>query len=201
MASARPGSPVTTRPSPSRAIPLLVAVTVLGVVLAAVGGFLLTRDDSGGSESSDRKEVTARANDFAVAYNTYDVVELADYQKRLKGLLTPAYDKQFVQVTDAVFKALETKKQKSGSANVLGVAVEDIDKDSAVTLVAVDAKISNTDNKAAVLRHFRWKVSFAKTKGEWLVSNFESVAAVDAEATPAPTTTPSPDATQGGDSK
>ncbi len=94
--------------------------------------------------------------------------ELADYQKRLKGLLTPSYDKEFVKITDAVFKALESKKQKSGDAKVLGTAVDSIDKDSAVAIVAVDSKITNTDNEAAVLRHFRWKVSFVKRKGEWL---------------------------------
>lgn len=145
--------------------------------------------------------VTSRANDFAVAYNTYDVASLPDYQKRLKGLLTPKYDKQFVQVTNAIFKALETKKQRSGGAKVVGVAVDSIDKDSAETLVAVDAKISNTDNAAEVLRHFRWKVSFTKSKGEWLVSKFESVAPVDAKATSAPTATPTPEPTDGGASQ
>lgn len=200
MASARPGPTVTERSSSrSRVIALLVVAAVVGLVLSAVGGFLLIRDSSGdSSEDTARNQVTSRANDFAVAYNTYDVVDLADYQKRLKGLLTPEYNTQFVGVTDAVFKALEEKEQKSGGAKVLAVAVDSIDKDSAVAIVAVDAKISNTDNKAEVLRHFRWRLSFAKTKGEWLISNFESVASVGAEATPAPTTTPAPDATPEG---
>jgi hypothetical protein len=190
---------VTDRSSRSRVIALLVVVTALGVVLSAVGGVLWILGPSGGNgDSSDRNEVTSRASDFAVAYNTYDVVELADYQKRLKGLLTSSYDKQFVEVTNAVFKALETKKQKSGGAKVLGVAVDSLDKDSAEAIVAVDAKITNTDNKAEVLRHFRWKLSFTKTKGEWLISNFESVAPVDAEATPLPSATPSTGATEGG---
>jgi Mce-associated membrane protein len=200
VASARPGPTVTDRSRRPRVIALLVVATALGVVLSAVGGVLLLLDPSGkSSDSSDRNEVTSRANDFAVAYNTYDVVDLADYQKRLKGLLTPAYDKQFVKVTDAVFKALESKSQKSGGANVRGVAVDSIDQDSAVAIVAVDAKITNTDNKAEVLRHFRWKLSFTKTKGEWLISDFESVAPVDAQATPLPSATPSTGATEGGD--
>jgi hypothetical protein len=169
-----------------------VVATAFGVVLSVVGGVLLLLDPSGGDgDSKDRNEVISRANDFAIANNTYDVLELADYQKRLKGLLTPAYDKEFVKITDAVFKALESKKQKSGDAKVLGTAVDSIDKDSAVAIVAVDAKITNTDNAAAVLRHFRWKVSFAKRDGEWLVSAFESVAPVEAQATPVPTVTPS----------
>ena len=190
---------MTERSSRSRVTALLVVATALGVVLSAVGGILLILDPSGsGGDSKDRNAVVSRANDFAVAYNTYDVVELPDYQKRLKGLLTPAYNKQFTQVTDAVFKALESKKQKSGGAKVLGTAVESIDQDSAVAIVAVDAKITNTDNEAEVLRHFRWKLSFEKSDGKWLISNFESVAPVEAVATPNPSTSPSPGATEGG---
>jgi Mce-associated membrane protein len=184
-----------------RVIRLLVVATSLGVLLGAVGGILLIvgHDSGKHSDAADRNQVTSRANDFAVAYNTYDVASLADYQKRLKGLLAPAYDKQFVQVTTAVFQALKDKKQRSGDAKVLGVAVDSLDKDSAETIVAVDASITNTDNAAAVLRHFRWKVSFTKTKGEWLVSNFESVAPVAAQADPS--ATPSPEATDGGAKK
>ena len=198
MASARPGPKVTDRSSRSRVIALLVVATAFGVVLSAIGGILLLLGPAGGDgDSKDRNEVISRANDFAVANNTYDVLELADYQKRLKGLLTPKYDKEFVKITDAVFKALESKKQKSGDAKVLGTAVDSIDKDSAVAIVAVDSKITNTDNEAAVLRHFRWKVSFVKTKGEWLVSAFESVAPVEAQATPVPSVTPSAEGGEG----
>jgi Mce-associated membrane protein len=194
VASARTGLSVTDRPTLPRA--LLITATVLGLLLALVG-FVAPRafgDDGGSSQSEDRNQVAARANDFAVAYNTYDVADLAGYQKRVAGLLTPKYGAQFEQITDAVFKALKSKKQKSGDAKVLGVAVGSIDKDSAVAYVAVDASITNTTTKAAVLRHFRWKLAFVKTKGRWLVSNFESVAAVAAEAedstaTPDPATT------------
>ncbi|MFI5426499.1 hypothetical protein [Aeromicrobium sp. UC242_57] len=161
-------------------------------MLGGVGAFAGT---SGGddkiSQSADRNEVIARANDFAVAYNTYDVADLDDYQKRLKGLLTPKYDKQFVEVTSAIFSALKDKKQVSGEAKVLGAAIESIDADSAVAIVAVDAAITNSDNKAAVLRHFRWKISFARSNDEWLVSNFESVASVEATTEdPAPSSDP-----------
>lgn len=172
----------SARPIVVRTLALLTAV---GVVLALVGWLVLPRfGDGGGDDTAERNQVVSRANDFAVAYNTYDVADLADYQKRLKGLLTPAYNEQFVEITKAVFEALETKKQSSGGAKVLGVAVDTIDDDSASAIVAVDASITNTDNEAAVERRFRWKITFSKTKGEWLVSNFESVASVDAEASP-----------------
>jgi Mce-associated membrane protein len=186
---------VTSRSGRSRAILVLAGITALGVLLAVVGVVVHVTSSSSDGESSARQAVTSRATDFAVAYNTYNVAQLADYQKRLKGLMTATYDKQFVQVTNAVFKALKGKKQRSGDAKVLAVAIDNIDKDSAEALVAVDASINNTDNTATVLRHFRWTVTFTKSKGEWLVSGFESVAAVGATAG---TPTPTPTATDGG---
>jgi Mce-associated membrane protein len=183
---------------------ILAGVTAIGVALGLVGWLVLGAGDGGGDDATDRNQVTARATDFAVAYNTYDVADLPDYQKRLKGLLTPAYDKQFVEITDAVFGALKSKQQKSGDADVLAVAIDSIDDDSATAIVAVDAAITNTDNQAAVQRQFRWKVSFTKAKDQWLVSNFESVASVDAQTGPAPSdaapTTPvDPSAPAGGE--
>ncbi|MET0822260.1 MAG: hypothetical protein ABWY58_14950 [Aeromicrobium sp.] len=188
MAAERSGDPLTGWTGRPLVIRILAGLFALGLVLALVGALVLPRLDGGDDDQAARNQVASRANDFAVAYNTYDVKNLADYQKRLKGLLTPAYDKQFVEITNAVFSALETKQQKSGDAKVQGVAIDSIDDDSATAIVAVDASITNTDNAAAVMRYFRWKVSFTKTKGEWLVSNFESVASVDARATPEPTT-------------
>ena len=205
MASARSSNTLTPDPetdwsSRPRVVRILAVLTATRLVLGLLGVLLpkfIGDDDAYGG--ADRELVISRANDFATAYNTYNVAEVDDYQKRLKGLLTSDYDEQFVQVTDAVFEALKEKKQKSGEAKVRGVAVESIDDDSAEAIVAVDATISNTDNKAAVVRHFRWKVSFVKSGNEWLVSNFESVAAVTATAgDPSATApTPTPTATEG----
>lgn len=174
-----PAGPVVVR--------TLALLTVVGLAMVLIGGLVLPSfGDDGDDDAAERHQVVSRANDFAVAYNTYDVADLADYQKRLKGLLTPTYNEQFVEITEAVFGALETKQQTSGDAKVLAVAIDSIDDDSATAIVAVDASISNTDNEAAVERRFRWKITFSKTKGEWLVSNFESVASVEAQASPVP---------------
>ena len=194
MAVERSGEPVTWT-ARTRSIRLLAGLFGLGVVLALIGVVVLPAVGDDDGDSGERNKVVARANDFAVAYNTYDVADLASYQKRLKGLLTTSYDKQFVEITNAVFGALESKQQKSGDAKVLGVAIESIDDDSAAAIVAVDASITNTDNAAAVDRRFRWKVTFSKVKGEWLVSNFESVASVDAQATAVPSDPADPSAT------
>ena len=98
--------------------------------------------------------------------------------------------------TDAVFKALESRKQKSGGAKVRD-ARSTASKGLCGGIVAVDSKISNTDNTAEVLRHFRWRVLFAKTKGEWLISSFESVAPVKPRPR-RPVCDPQPRRTEGG---
>lgn len=174
MAAARTGDALNAH----RRIRLLVGIAVVGVLLGVAG--LLVPRISGGGEDAERDQVAARVNAFATTYNTYDVADLADYQKRMKPLLTPAYDKEFVRVTNAVFGALESKEQKSGDANVLAVAIDSIDDDSAVAIVAVDAAISTSAEQTAVQRRFRWKVTLSRSGGEWRVSQFETVTPLDA---------------------
>ncbi|WP_144433650.1 MULTISPECIES: hypothetical protein [Aeromicrobium] len=197
MAAARTGDPLTARRSSTP----LVVIAVLGV-LVGVAGLLVPRF-VGGGEDAERDAVVARVNDFATTYNTYDVADLASYQKRMKPLLTPAYDKEFVRVTNAVFGALESKDQKSGDANVLAVAVDSIDKDSAIAIVAVDASITTSSDETAVQRRFRWKVTLSKSDGDWRVSQFDTVVPLDASTDPgsggaSPSPSASPSASQEG---
>lgn len=190
MAPARTGNPLTAH----RTSRILVVLAVLGV-LVGVAGLVVPRVLGDGNEDADRAAVAARVNDFATVYNTYDVADLAGYQERMEPLLTPGYYTEFERITGAVFGALESKDQKSGDANVLGVAVDSIDDDSAVAIVAVDASITTSAEEAAVQRRFRWKVTLTRSGDEWLVSQFETVVPLDATtgepgteggATPAP---------------
>jgi hypothetical protein len=178
---------------------ILITLTVLGAVMAVAGLAVprLTGDD----DTAERNEVASRATDFAVTANTFDYSDLDDYRTRMKSLLTADYYKIFRENSDATATVLKTNKVtlKSGKAKVLDVAIESIDEDSAETLVAVDSAIESNDAKASARRNFRWTVSLVKVKGEWLVSKFESVAAVDAEASAPAPGTPTPDATGGDD--
>ena len=187
MASARPSDELKPSATPVRVLSILVIVGVL----VGVAGLLIPRVAGGDDLDAERKAVISRATDFAVTYNTYEVAKKSDYQRRMKGLLTPSYYKEFTTVTNALFQALEAKGQKSGDAKVLDVAIDSIDKDSAIALVAVDANITTSQEKGAVARRFRWKVTFAQQKGDWLVRQFETVATLEA-TTGDPTATPSP---------
>lgn len=191
VASARPGDQLSDQPSDdsqatdrttdrsSRSTTVLVAVVMLGV-LVGVASLLVPRVLGAGDGDPDREAVVSRVNEFATVYNTYDVADLDDYQQRMEPLLTSGYFEEFQRITDAVFGALESKDQKSGDANVLSVAVESIDDDSAVAIVAVDAAITTASDEAAVQRRFRWKVTLSKADGSWLVNQFETVVPLDA---------------------
>lgn len=206
MAFSRPGSNELneqTDPAGSRrTIRLLSVVTVLGVLIGVAGLLvpkLFSYENSATAE--DRKQVVARTTDFAVAYNTYDVADVDDYQKRLKGLLSTSYHKEFVEVTNVFFKELADKKQVSKGAKVLAVAVSSIDEDSAVAIIAVDASLANTDLKTDLARHYRWKVSFVKEKGDWNIDRFESVSTLQASAGEPTAGTPSSEPTEGSADK
>jgi len=175
VAPARTGDPLTAH----RTSRTLVVIAVIGV-LVGVAGLVVPRVIGDGGEDADRSAVAARVNDFATVYNTYDVADLPDYQQRMKPLLTPGYYTEFERITGAVFGALESKDQKSGDANVLAVAVDSIDDDSAVAIVAVDASITTSADEAAVQRRFRWKVTLSRSGDDWLVSQFETVVPLDA---------------------
>jgi hypothetical protein len=191
VASARSGLELNSSATPVR---LLSILTVLGV-LVGVAGFIVPSFAGGGDDSGPgRQEVVRRASDFAVTFNTYDVAEKADYQKRMKALMTPSYYKEFTKITDAMFGAIQDKKQSSGDAKVLATAVESIDKDSAVVLVAVNASVKSSGEKTAVERRFRWTVTFGRYKKEWRVREFDAVPTLDAQlgnATPTPSSSPS----------
>ena len=177
VASARSGRELN--PS-ATTIRLLSILTVVGVLVGAAG--LLVPAFAGGDDSrGDRQEIVRKANDFAVTFNTYSIEGKADYQQRMKSLMTPEYFKEFTKITDAMFGAIEDKKQSSGDAKVLATAVDSIDEDSAVVLVAVNAAVKSTGDKAAVERRFRWTVTFGRYKDEWRVREFDAVPTLNAE--------------------
>jgi len=191
VASARSGLVLNPSATPIR---LLSILTVVGV-LVGVAGLLVPAFAGGDDSRSERQEVVRKASDFAVTFNTYTVEGKADYQKRVKTLMTPSYFKEFSKITDAMFGAIEDKEQSSGDAKVLATAIDSIDKDSAVVLVAVNAQVKSGSDEAAVERRFRWTVTFGRYKDEWRVREFDAVPTLNAELGEP---SPSPSA-EGGD--
>lgn len=153
---------------------------VVGLLTGAVGlvlpGLLGSRDEF----AADRQAVITRASDFGVTFNTYSSNKKADYQRRVKPLMTAAYYKDFLKITNVMFQVVKDKKQSSGDVKVLSVAVDTIDKDSASAIIALDAAVHRSDSAEAVARRFRWQISMRKVRGEWLVNEFDGVTPVEA---------------------
>ena len=159
---------------------LLAVITVIGL-LVGVLGFVLPHVVGARDEyAKARQDVVTRASDFAVTFYTYSVKDKVGYQHRVKPLMTASYYKDFVKITNAMFAVIKDKAQSSGDAKVLSVAVESIDQDSAVAIVAVNTTVRTNDSDEAVARRFRWKINMRKVGGKWLVSVFDSVPAMDA---------------------
>jgi Mce-associated membrane protein len=181
VASAGDGLELTVDPKPSsKSIRALVAICVGGLLIGAAGlvlpHLLGPRDEF----AAERQAVLTRASDFAVTFNTYSSNNKADYQRRVKPLMTTSYYKEFVKITNVMFQVVKDKKQSSGDVKVLSEAVDTIDKDSASAVVAVDAAVHRSDSDQAVARRFRWQISLRKVRGEWLVSEFDSVPPMEA---------------------
>lgn len=168
---------LTRRKEPIR---LLVAITVLGLLVGALGLVLPrvvgTRDEFG----ADRKAVLTRAEDFATTFNTYSVRDKDDYQRRVKPLLTPKFYKDFIKITDAMFQVIADKDQRSGDVKILAEAVDTIDQDSATAVVAINSTVRRNDSNEPVERRFRWQISLSKVGEKWLVSEFDAVAPMEA---------------------
>jgi hypothetical protein len=173
VASAGDDIELTARAVPTR---LLVVLTTVGLVLGALGwGYTLAsgpRDEF----RADRRAAITRADDFAVAFITFDLAKKAEYQRRVKNLVTPRYYSRFVKTTDPLFTALRKSRVRmvSGNVNVLSAAVESIDQDSAVVLLAINSSVSVGQDKTPASRPVNGMVTLTKVKGEWLVTRFNT---------------------------
>ena len=181
MASAGDGLELKAEPRTSTtSIRLLIAVCVAGMLIGGAGLALPQLIGSRDERAADRQAVVTRASDFAVTFNTYSSGKKADYQRRVKPLMTAAYYKDFLKITNVMFQVVKDREQSSGDVKVRSVAVDSVDKDSASAIVALDAQVRRTDADEPVARRFRWQISMRKVRGEWLVNQFDGVPPVEA---------------------
>lgn len=176
VASGRDGFELKADASTStNSIRFLIATCVLGVLVGVAGLALPHVAGSRDEFADDRQAVITRASDFAVTFNTYSSNDKADYQRRMKPLMTQKYYRDYVKITNVMFQVVKDKNQSSGDVKVLAAAVDTIDRDSASAIVAVDAAVHRSDSERAVARRFRWQISLRKVQGKWLVNQFDGV--------------------------
>lgn len=177
MASAGTSIELTAEGHTSPTLPtgLLIVLSAVAVLVGVLGLVLPHVVHSRDEFAADRQAVLTRTSDFVVTFNTYSVKDWADYQKRVKPLVTPTFEKQFLEITNAVFGVVKDKNRTSGSVKVLSQAVERIDKDSAVVIVGFDTSVRNNDSGGPTVNPMRWAVSLRKLNGTWLVNKSDAV--------------------------
>jgi hypothetical protein len=185
VASAGDGLELTAEPGTStNSIRLLIATCVVGVLVGGVGLAMPHVLGSRDKYAADRQAVVTRASDFAVTFNTYSSDKKADYQHRVKPLMTPAYYKEFVKTTNLMYQVAQEvakgKKISSGNVQVLSAAVDTIDDDSASVLIAFNATANRDGSDTDIPFRFRWQISLRKVRSDWLVSRTDTVAPIEA---------------------
>lgn len=181
MASGGDGLELKADPNTStKSIRLLIAICVVGVLVGAAGLALPHLLGSRDEYAAERQAVITRASDFAVTFNTFSADKKSDYQRRLKPLMTDSFYRKTVKITNLVFQVVKDRKQSSGDVNVLSVAVDRIDQDSASAIIAFDTAVHRGDSKQALPRSFRWQMDLRKVRGKWLVNQADDVPPIEA---------------------
>jgi hypothetical protein len=175
----------------------LAIVSVLALVIGAVGLVLPRVIDSRDTFAADRGQVVTRAEDFAVAANTLSSNDKADYQRRVKPLMTKSSYADFTKTTDAFFAAFKQLKKHGSTSGVKvqAAAVSTIDKDSATAIISFTSLVRASDAEDPDLQKSRYQIFLRKVGGTWLVNDFDPVPVM--RATLNGTGTPS----KGGNSK
>jgi hypothetical protein len=181
VASGGDGLELKADPSTStKSIPLLIGICVVGVLIGVAGLTLPQLIGPRDEFAADRQAVITRASDFAVTFNTFSGGKKSDYQRRLKPLMTDSFYRKTVKITNLLFQVVKDRKQSSGDVNVLSVAVDRIDQDSASAIIAFDAAVHRGDSKQALPRSFRWQIDLRKVRGKWLVNQADDVPPIEA---------------------
>ncbi|HZJ04665.1 MAG TPA: hypothetical protein VFD59_04240 [Nocardioidaceae bacterium] len=153
----------------------IALVLALILVASAVGvGVLFYLRGQVESELDERADVARAAEQFVVQFNTYDSGSVDSYVESVNPMLTTSAKTKFATAMEEILSLIEETELKS-DGELLASGVAHVDPDDASVLVAVDAAARSL--AGPVQRHFRWEIDLNKVDGEWLVDDFNPVAA------------------------
>ena len=171
---------------------LLAVLVALALVAAGVlAWLLLARGGDGDDVQSSREDVMAQTEQFMLRMGTYgpdlldDKGAMPDYRDRVEEVITDKFAASFEKEAGTA-EQLVAQAGVSRVADVFATGVSSIDQDSARTLVAgtfsdaYEVKGETVDQEPIP---FRIEVSLVKVDGEWLVDDFDPVAADEAAPT------------------
>lgn len=153
----------------------LMAVLVLVVVLALVGGVLeVVRVTGARTTEADRTEALRIARDAATALIIIDGRDAKQNLDRLLGESSAPLRDQLVQFAPA-FQAIVTQGRVESQGQITSAGVESLDENGATVLLGVDTTVRNTEIPQGAPRNFRIAVGLRHDGDRWLASSLDVV--------------------------
>jgi len=160
-----------------RPILAVIAGVVLAALVAATGFFgyhYFADEDAAPVSDTERSEIMAVVNDYAVKMVSYDYRDLNKNRESVTAMST----KDFAAKYDEMVKAL-TEMVSSGQGEATGTvthsAIESIDGDTATALVFANQKAKNVVAPQGRDQLYRMVITLQRQNGKWLVNDVQTV--------------------------
>ena len=167
---------------------LLLAVLVEAAVIVGLAVWLAValRDSSHDRHraATEKRQATATealrasamttAREYALDFSTYDYRHLDQDFQTVTSHLAPSFRAQYQQ-TVASLKSLVVQYRGTATATVQGVGLASLDqsKGTAIVLVFLDQKVTNTNLKAPRIDTNRLQITLQRTGDTWLMSDLQ----------------------------
>ncbi len=165
------------RPRTLRERLTLAALLVLPLLLAAglLAWQMTELDRAQDARAEDRAAVDA-ATALTMAWASVDYREVDDYIETVKEGATGPFLSQFENAEPFLRQTLKDNESLQVPAIPPGgAALLERREDQARVIVAMDARVSNTNTKSPQPRQYRLQVQLERDSGRWLVSGLEFI--------------------------
>jgi len=168
-------SPVgrSRRPQWLRSAAWLVGALAIFGMLALTGLMLTTHSRVATQRAHDRQVVEAASNGVVALLSIDHGRADADVKRVLEMSIGAFHDDFASRADDFIKTAQESKAVTKGS--VTAAALESIDTDSAVVLLAASSEVTNANGARADPRPWRMSVTMTRDEDKWKMSNVEFV--------------------------
>jgi Mce-associated membrane protein len=121
-----------------------------------------------------RNSAMASAREYAIDFSTYDYRHLDQDFQTVTSHLAPSFRAQYQQ-TVASLKSLVVQYRGTATATVQGVGLASLDqaRGTAVVLVFLDQKVTNSNLKAPRIDTNRLQITLQRTGSAWLMSDLQ----------------------------
>lgn len=152
----------------------VVAAAVLTVGCIALTGWMLVAHRQAAAERAHRQAFLDAARNGVVALLSIDHSRAKDDVQHVLDLSTGGFKEEFTKGADDFVKTAEQSKAVT-KGSVSGAAVDSVNGDSAVVLLAVVSQVTNSNGARQDPRPFRMSVTVSPDGGQLKMSNVEFV--------------------------